>query len=216
MSERANIQMIHGDCMDYMATLPDKAFDLAIADPPYGIGDFNMKSGSHKINTRKYKTDCTKWNNKVPNKKYFSKLKKISKKRIIFGAIYYNCFESGAVVWYKNIGHPNLSQCEIASLSFQKKIDFVQINWPSGFYREIAEDETIHPCQKPVALYKWLLSKYAKPGDRILDTHGGSGSICLACWDMGFDLVWIEKDADYYKAAVDRFERHKKQLFLGI
>ena len=208
-----------GDCMDGMAQMPDNFIDLAIVDPPYGIGDFNMKtSGPNKKkgrgNHRNYKTNCEEWNRLPPTAEYFAELYRVSVKRIIWGANYYNCFESGALVWYKNISHPNLSQCEIASLSFQKKVDYIHINWASGFYRQIAEDETIHPCQKPIKLYKWLLKNYAKPGDKILDTHVGSGSSIIACIDMGFDYIGYEIDPDYYAAMQDRIYHFTRQTAL--
>ena len=194
------INMINGDCMEFMRGVPDKFYDLAIVDPPYR--DENQptkdmrKSGSMKSLEGR------------PTKLYFDELKRISKNQIIWGA---NNFQlpqfKGFVVWRK-IPIPEkftMSMCELASLSeglgtVAKVIDIS----PMGQSR-------IHPTQKPVALYKWLLSKYAKPGDRILDTHGGSGSICIACHDLGFDLDWIELDQDYYQAALERFNNHKAQ-----
>lgn len=200
----------NSDCLPAMREMRDNQFDLAIVDPPYGIGDFNMKTGSGKTNHRKYNDDIS-WNDAPPSAEYFTELKRVSKHRIIWGANYYNCFETGALVWWKNIGHPNMSQCEIASLSFQKKVDFVQINWTSGFYRQVAEDATIHPCQKPIALYKWLLKNYAKEGDTILDTHLGSGSSRIAAYDLGFDFVGYELDESYFDEQEKRFQRHIAQ-----
>lgn len=203
------------DCMIRLHEAPDNYWDLAIVDPPYGIGDFNMKTGSGgKTNKREYNDDIS-WNSAIPDNGYFTQLKRTSKRRIIWGANYFNCFESGALVWFKNIGHPNLSQCEIASMSFQKKVDFVQINWTSGFYRQIAENsKIIHPCQKPTSLYKWLLKNYAKPGDKILDTHLGSGSSRIAAYDLCFDFTGYELDTDYFNAQEERFQRHIAQANL--
>ena len=217
------IKLLHGDCMEYMAKLKDKAFELAIVDPPYGIGNFSMDKVITKINSKKviprerntkYSTDYS-WNNKTPNEDYFNELNRVSKEQIIWGANYYNCFspKGGAVVWYKEQYHPNLSNCEIASLSFQKKVDYVHIQILKGF---ICKETSIHPCQKPITLYQWLLKNYAKPGDRILDTHLGSGSSAIAADIMGFDFTGIEIDEDYYKAALDRFNRHKQQLTLEL
>jgi len=200
--------------MEAIAEMPDNAFDLAIVDPPYGIGDFLMKTGGgvYKPGTR-IKTMPINWNDNIPPKIYFSELKRISKHQIIWGANYYNCFSAngGAVVWHKNIGHKNYSQCEIASLSFQRKVDFFSYKKLTGF---VSTEDYIHPCQKPVKLYEWLLKNYAKPGDKILDTHLGSGSIAIACHNLDFDLTGYEIDKDYYDAAVNRLEQHKRQLRL--
>jgi site-specific DNA-methyltransferase (adenine-specific) len=212
------INMLQGDCMELMAKTPDKYYELAIVDPPYGIGDWTSSvnvytSSSGKIRREK-RNDKKKvsWNESYPDINYYNELIRVSQNQIIWGANYYNSFSDlgGAVIWYKGNINPVFSQCEIASLSFQKRVDYVNIDWQAGFARR-KEGETIHPCQKPVELYKWLLSRYAKPGDRILDTHGGSGSICIACHDLGFDLDWIELDEDYYRAAVERYKRHAAQ-----
>jgi site-specific DNA-methyltransferase (adenine-specific) len=205
------------DCMDKdkgMPSYPDKHFELAIVDPPYGIGNFVMASGTHKVNSRNYKKGLD-WNENTPDQKYFDELERVSVRRIIWGANYYNCFNpGGALVWNKQTGHPNISVCEIASLSFQKKVDYVEIPWASGFLREVLEDQTIHPCQKPKKLYKWLLTKYAKPGDKILDTHVGSASSIIACIDLGFDVTGFELDADYYRAASKRISDFMAQTKL--
>jgi site-specific DNA-methyltransferase (adenine-specific) len=197
--------------MDFMADKPDNAYDLSIVDPPYGIGDvfipFTTGVKSGKIERKHKKME---WDNIIPSKDYFDELKRVSERRIIWGANYFNCFDGGgAIVWYKNKGAPSLSQCEIASISGQKKVDYFYYQSLGGF---MARENTIHPTQKPQELYRWLLKNYAKPGDKILDTHGGSGSICIACHDMGFDLDWVELDKDYYDAAVKRFNNHKSQI----
>ena len=205
------------DCMEYMKTLPDKHFELAIVDPPYGIGNFNMKNGGGTIKRNREQDgdylDVT-WNNFTPPPEYFEQLTRVSKERIIWGANYYNCFENGrgALVWYKKIGHPNLSDCEIASLSFQKKVDFVHINWQSGFYRRLKEGGVIHPCQKPIELYEWLLTHYSKQGDKILDTHLGSGSSRIACYNLNFEFVGCEIDKDYFDKQEERFNNHISQV----
>ena len=208
----------NGDCQEGMATFPDKHFDIAIVDPPYGIGNFNMVNGGSakkKINRKKNNTYMdVQWNNNIPNKLYFLEIYRISINQIIWGANYYNCFSNGGggIVWYKKIGHPNLSDCEIASISFQKKVDFVHIDWQSGFSRVQREGNVIHPCQKPVALYKWLVKNYVKQGQRILDTHVGSASSLIAYEDAGLEYVGYELDSDYYAAAVKRIKDHKAQL----
>jgi site-specific DNA-methyltransferase (adenine-specific) len=207
------------DCMDGMAQFPDKYFELAIVDPPYGIGVFTCnawyKDGKKTLNSKVYTDDYT-WNNSIPQEKYFTELKRVSKNRIIWGANYYNCFENGngAIVWYKGDATLTISRCEIASLSFQKKVEYVHIDWQSGFYRKLTEGEQVHPCQKPVKLYEWLLSHYAKQGDKILDTHVGSASSLIACHNMGFEYWGFELDEDYYKAANERLNAVKAQMKL--
>ena len=203
-----------GDCMGAMAQMRDNEFDLAIVDPPYGIGNFSMETGGgisnpHTQKKVNYKSNID-WNNDIPTQKYFTELLRVSDKQVIWGANYYNCFSGlgGALVWYKNTGHKNLSQCEIASLSFQKKVDYLEHKKPNGFIKHI---EYIHPCEKPIYLYKWLLKNYAKEGDSILDTHLGSGSSRIAAHDMGFDFTGYEIDKDYFDASVKRFDNHIRQ-----
>ena len=209
------VELLQGDCMDYMKKLEDNAFELAIVDPPYGIGNWIPSNVSKK---GKKASKEVNWNNSIPSKGYFAEVERVSKERIIWGANYYNCFsESGAaLVWHKGNINPIFSQCEIASLSFGKKVDYCFINWQAGFYRENAKGEQIHPCQKPVKLYEWLLKNYAKEGDRILDTHLGSGSSAIAAHYGGFDFVGIELDEDYYKAACERFDMQTKQYAMVL
>ena len=207
--------LFNGDCMDYMRDLPDKFFDLAIVDPPYGIGNFSQK-GNAKRNTRWKYT----WNESVPETKYFLELDRISKNQIIWGANYYNCFNKlgGAIVWFKNVVHKDMSKCEIASCSIHKRVEFVHINWSNTDKYNSEKGHDIHPCQKPTTLYDWLLQNYAKPGQKILDTHLGSGSSAIAANKMGFEFVGIELDADYFEAACQRVADAAKQtdLFGGM
>ena len=219
---RADIKLYNQDCMPALEAMEENQFDLAIVDPPYGIGDWTTGTSVYKdkngnINRIKNNLNNTvNWNEDIPSKKYFNILDEKVKNHIIWGANYYNCFNNGngALVWHKGNINPTFSQCEIASLSFQKKVDYVKINWQAGFYREKVEGEQIHPCQKPVKLYKWLLKNYAEEGDTILDTHLGSGSIAIACWDMGFDLVGYELDEDYFEKACKRIKKHTNQMQL--
>jgi site-specific DNA-methyltransferase (adenine-specific) len=199
--------------MDFMKDLPDKRYDLAIVDPPYGIGNFSPTGGSAGTSCKGNHWDI-KWNDYIPESVYFAEISRISDKQIIWGANYYNCFfNGGAVVWYKGKINPVFSQCEIASLSFQKRVDYVHIDWQAGFSRK-KEGETIHPCQKPVALYKWLLTNYAKPGQTIFDSHVGSGSLRIACHELGFDFEGCEIDKDYWEAQEARYQNHIKQAEL--
>lgn len=209
------IEMLNCDCMDYMSTLPDKAFELAIVDPPYGIGASEKNSNDKKqckhSATQSTKYGDQKWDDDIPDAQYFAELARVSKNQIIWGGNYYG-LKGGMLFWDKQVSMPTYSQGELAWLSFQRKIDYVKIAWHGMIQENMADKEQrIHPTQKPVALYKWLLSRYAKPGDRILDTHGGSGSICIACHDLGYDLTWMELDADYYEAACKRYNEHAAQ-----
>jgi site-specific DNA-methyltransferase (adenine-specific) len=192
------------DCMEGMKDIPDKYFELAIVDPPYGIGNFVQTSGN-------VRGTSVEWNNNIPSAEYFKELERVSKERIIWGANYYNCFNNkgGAIVWWKHVPpESNLSECEIASYSRLKRVAFIDLKWQNINRNEV----TIHPCQKPVALYKHLLKNYAKQGDKILDTHVGSGSSLIACYDMKFDYMGFEIDEEYYTAAQQRIESAMAQL----
>jgi site-specific DNA-methyltransferase (adenine-specific) len=192
--------------MAYMATLPDKAFELAIIDPPYGIGAENQAGPENHGWTQ---WDRKEWDSAIPKKEYFYELFRISKNQIIFGANYFTQFlpsSMGWIFWDKMQRGFSLADGELAYSSYEKALRVFQYSRAEAF-----QDGRIHPTQKPVALYKWLLSRYAKPGDRILDTHGGSGSICIACHDLGYDLTWMELDADYYEAACKRYKTHAAQ-----
>jgi len=210
--------------MAVMRETADNTYDLAIVDPPYGIGvsgEGKMTSNSRKEYARK------NWDDAVPPPEYFAELRRVSKNQIIWGANFFDgvgiC--GGGIVWNKlgkNIGRrepmPNLSDCEIAYCSSRnnvKMFSYTQIgNVVGNDYRVDWNQQRIHPTQKPVALYEWLLENYAKPGWRILDTHMGSGSIAIACHYRGHPLTACEIDADYYAAAVERIQRETRQLSL--
>jgi len=215
------IDMIHGNCMDYMAGLPDKAFDLAIVDPPYGIGVNGINPIQNKSGDRNHTFDHSKqWDIDIPSRAYFDILRRKSINQIIWGGNYFLDilgYCKAPIIWDKLNGDSMFADGEFAWTSklLPRNLAIFRHKWCGAFKDSERGIDKIHPTQKPVALYKWLLSKYAKPGDRILDTHGGSGSICIACHDMGFDLTWIELDADYYNSACDRYQTHiaQAQLF---
>ena len=196
------------DCMDYMATLPDKAFELAIVDPPYGIGA-SEKNSTNKRQCKKSAAQSViygtqQWDDNIPNDYYFNELIRVSKKQIIWGANYYG-MRGGMLFWDKQVTMPTYSQGELAWLSFQNKVDYVKIIWHGMIQENMSnKEQRIHPTQKPVALYKWLLSRYAKLGDRILDTHGGSMSSAIACGQMNFDITLCELDLDYFTSGCQR------------
>lgn len=204
--------------MTALERMKDNEFDLAIVDPPYGIGDtfISVSTGQKKMKLKRIHKKMD-WDYCTPPKEYFLELQRVSKNQIIWGANYFNCFskKGGACIWYKNKGAPTLSQCEIASVSFQKKVDYVYIQSLGGFCKK---EDNIHPTQKPVALYTWILDRYAKEGDKILDTHLGSGSSAIAAHNMGYEFHGYELDSEYYEAAKKRIENHQRQqrLFTRI
>ena len=198
------MKITNEDNLDLMSRYQDNHFDLAIVDPPFGIGNF--------VQTNNRGSEV-KWNNNIPSEIYFNELKRVSRNRIIFGANYYNCFEEngGAIVWVKNQPMPNFSKCVIASCSLHKKIEMYNQTWTNF----VAKDRRgIHPCEMPVSLYEWILMNYAKEGDKILDTHLGSGSIAIACHNLGYDLTACELDKEYFESAIKRIEQHIAQLKL--
>ena len=212
------ITITNEDNMELMSRYPDKYFDLAIVDPPYGI-DADIKNNTDKKQTKKSATNSKKygsqlWDSDIPSEKYFEELKRVSKRQIIWGANYFGLV-GGMIYWHKNVTMPTYSTGELAWLSWLNKLDFVDITWHGMIQHNMCNKETrIHPTQKPVALYKWLLDKYAKQGDKILDTHLGSGSIAIACHDYGFDLTACELDKEYFDKAMKRIKLHQSQLKL--
>ena len=213
------IEMLHCDCKEYMAGCADKAFDLAIVDPPYGIDD-KMQTGSlveNKGNKFALMYIEKSWDKNRPSAEYFKELIRVSENQIIWGGNYFADLlppSRGWICWDKEGDRMTTVNNELAWSSFDNAMSMFRRchGLDKGFMNK--EGKNIHPTQKPVALYKWLLSRYAKPGDKILDTHGGSGSICIACHDLGYDLTWMELDADYYKAACERYQNHAAQGFL--
>lgn len=211
------IELLNCDCMEYMKTLPDKAFDLAIVDPPYGI----------KVSAQRQNSDrpTDKWANPkpyeyahfddscIPSGDYFAELFRVSANQIIWGGNYFTEFlppSKGWIVWDKQADiKEHLSMCELAWTSFDRKCNKFEHLW-AGF-KKAEQVVRIHPTQKPVSLYKFSLEYYAKPGQRILDTHLGSGSSAIAAHYFGCDFVGCELDPDYYRAACARFDLETRQ-----
>jgi len=208
------IELLHDDCMNVMAKYPDKYFELAIVDPPYGIGRDGQKRSINKNANYNRKYHAFKgWDKSKPDKSYFDELFRISSNQIIWGGNYfieYLYSTKDWIFWYKGQNGLTMSDGELAWTSFNTVTRQVELN--RGWV--VMEGDTIHPTQKTVKLYRWLLHNYAKPGDKILDTHLGSGSIAIACHDMGFSLIGCEIDEDYYKAACKRFKEQTAQLKL--
>lgn len=216
------ITITNEDNMELMARYPDKYFDLAIVDPPYGI-NADKKNSKRELKSKKSASVSKdygnqEWDSSVPDELYFNELKRVSKKQIIWGVNYYpysDLFVGGRLFWDKGVTMPTYSKGELAYISWLNSIDLVRIDWHGMIQHDMKNKEIrIHPTQKPVALYKWLLDKYAKDEDKILDTHLGSGSIAIACHDYGFELTACELDKDYYDKAIERIKRHTNQLQL--
>jgi site-specific DNA-methyltransferase (adenine-specific) len=208
--------------MDLMREYPDNHFELAIVDPPYGIGRLSVKENQsegskYRSSLARMVSSANLWNNAKPDSAYIAELFRVSRNQIIWGANNYDCLPTSEYfcVWDKMQTVPNFASAEYA---------WVSMNWkkPAKVFRyqihgAASDDgEKIHPTQKPVALYKWLLQNYAKEGDKILDTHMGSGSIAIACHYMGFNLTACELDEGYYKAACERIKRETAQTELAL
>ena len=211
------IRLFNQDCMIAMAEMPDKAYELAIVDPPYspmcnlhGGSSSDAQNGWGKLwATNKH----FEWNQRPP-KEYFVELQRVSRNQIIWGGNYFidDLHDTPCIIiWDKGQRDFSLADAEIAWSSFLKPVRIFT-------YSRSLNNRTarIHVNQKPVRLYEWLLTNYAKPGDRILDTHGGSMSIAIACHDMGFDLDLYEIDEEYFRAGKERLERHQKQERLFV
>lgn len=210
------ISITNEDNMELMARYPDNYFDLAIVDPPYGIGEDWKK---RKNTANKYKGNYR--NETIPTKEYFDELMRVSKKWIVWGWNYYiNYFPptNYLIVWDKKASEKTAfySQVEIAATNIKIPARIVECPWDGGRKGIETGIEKIHPHQKPIYLYKWLLDKYANIGDKILDTHLGSGSIAIACHDYGFELTGCELDKEYYEKAILRVKNHQSQLVLSL
>lgn len=210
------------DCMKYMATLPDKYFDLAIVDPPYGIGESGASNHTRSKLAKAKNYKPFSGNDKEPPKQeYFKELFRVSKNQIVWGANHFisrmpidsHCW----IVWDKQNGESDFADCELAWTSFESAVRKFEFRWAGMLQENMKNKEVrIHPTQKPVALYEWLLTNYAKEGDRILDTHLGSGSSRIAAYNLGFDFVGCEIDKVYFDKQEERFARHTAQTSLFV
>ena len=200
---RSKIELHNVDCLPFMKQCKDNQFDLAIVDPPYGIGmdgNNNWSGSKHEVKD---------WDNDAPSKEYFNELMRISKNQIIWGANHFisrmpidsKCW----IIWDKKNDGFSFADAEMAWTSFDTAVRFFR------YHRGQQTDKRIHPTQKPRELYRWILKKYANEGDLIFDSHLGSGSIAIACDDLGFDLVGLEIDKDYFDKANKRIEVYRKQ-----
>ena len=211
------INLIHGDCMDYMRDYPDNYFDLGCVDPPYGIGESADKESRNRVASNWYTPKS--WDDKPPAPDYFDQLKRISKNQVIWGANHFidnfpfMCNSPCWIVWDKQNGDSDFADCELAWTSFKTAVRRFRFQWAGMLQGNMKNKEfRIHPTQKPRKLYDWLLANYAEPGQKVLDTHLGSGSSAIAAHYFGVDFVGIEIDEDYYKAACERFEKETAQI----
>ena len=214
----SDIKIYNMDCMELLKDTPDNAYELAICDPPYGsdniIGGYLSNKGGGVARKNIYHTEL--WNQSAPSKFFFNELLRVSKNQIIWGANHFiskipidsSCW----IVWDKdNAGH--FADSELAYTSFDTAVRNFKWKW-SGMLQQNMKNKQkrIHPTEKPIQLYEWLLMNYAKEGDKILDTHLGSGSIAIACHNLGFHLTACELDKEYYEAAIKRLKQHQAQL----
>lgn len=214
----SKIQLLNIDCMEYMKTLPDKAFDLAIVDPPYGIGENGGRNKSRgRLAVAKDYKPFHGGDESPPEIEYFIELDRVSKNLIVWGANHFiQLMPKGSpcwIVWDKDNGDSDFADCELAYTSFKTAVRKFSFKWNGMLQGNMKNKEfRIHPTQKPVQLYKWILSSYAKPEMKILDTHLGSGSSAIAAHYFGCDFVGCEIDTDYYQAAIARFGRETAQI----
>lgn len=199
-------EIMLGDCMDLLAELPDKSIDLAIVDPPYGIGAENHAGNKENGWTQWTKKD---WDKSIPTAEYWEELFRVSKNQIVWGANYMTEYlppKMGWIVWDKGQRDFSLADGELAWTSFDKAMRIFTYARAKAL-----KEGKIHPTQKPIALYRWILQNYAKPGQIILDTHSGSGSLACACHLEKYDFIAIEKDPEYHALSVKRLEELRSQ-----
>ena len=206
-------EVFNTDCLEYMRTLPDKCFDICLADPPYGIKEDGKKNHSRSKLAKAKEYTPKDWDTKAPDKEFFYELFRVCKNVIIFGANHFieNMPRQNAscwVVWDKENGNNDFADCELAWTSFPTAVRLFKFRWAGMLQGDMLhKEERVHPTQKPVALYAWLLNKFAKKGDRIFDPMMGSQSSRIAAYRLGFDYVGCELDKEYFDKGCERFNR---------
>ena len=196
-----------GDCLEVMPTLEYHAIDLCLTDPPFGIGNFVQTGGN-------VRGKAVEWNENIPSIEIFNQIRRVTCNQIIWGANYFNCFDDngGAIVWDKNQPMPNFSKAEIASCTFHKKVELVNITW-TNFVNDKVTD---HPCERPVSLYEWCLIKYSEPNRIIFDPFAGSGSVGIACIKQQNRYLLIEKEERYCEDIAKRIESALQQTEIDL
>ena len=210
------INLYNKDCIEALKEFKDNHFELAIVDPPYGIGFAKTYTNRTKKDRMGLRHKSKEWDEGVPTDEFFIELQRVSKNQIIWGGNYFpylwknGC--KGFIFWHKGNPVPNFSDGELAWTSFNKVARQFDYRYYGGLEGNTSTETKIHPTQKPVSLYEFLLMNYAEEGDKILDTHLGSGSIAIACHNLGFDLEGYELDTEYFEAAKKRLKQHQSQL----
>ena len=209
VSRCPSINFFNVDCIEFMKSKPDKCYDLAIVDPPYGIGANKMTLGNGKKKIYRGQAD---WDNTIPTEEYWEQLFRVSKNQVVWGGNYMTAFlppKSCWLFWDKGTGDNSYADGELAWTSYNGALRKITKSWVGANAKDGLE--RIHPTQKPIYLYRWILNRFAKEGFKILDTHGGSMSIAIACEMEGFDLDICEIDKEYFEAGVNAFNLHKQQ-----
>lgn len=202
------------DCLDILRQLPDKSIDLILTDPPYGLGIDGQKESKSKNPKHNRKAHEKKdWDSCIPDVEIFREMQRVSKNMIVWGANYFNEYleqgHKGWIIWDKGQDGLTMSDCEIAYTNFDVPTRIVRMNRV-----ELLKDKTIHPTQKPLKLFEWVLARYSKKGDIVLDCFSGSGTTAVACHNLGRRFICIEKDPDYAKASQARVSEAQKELFM--
>jgi len=213
-------EVYNRDCMEGMKEYEDNYFDLAVVDPPYGIGESNKDVSRNGFGayTKKETYTPKDWDSNSPDEEYFTELKRVSKNQIIWGANHFLGWTSSCwIVWDKNNGDNDFADCELAWTSFKSAVRLFQCTWNGMLQHDMKNKEVrIHPTQKPIKLYDWIFKNYTKEGDKILDTHLGSGSSRIAADKAGLDFTGFEIDKEYFDASCKRYSQHKAQLVLSL
>jgi site-specific DNA-methyltransferase (adenine-specific) len=208
-------EVFNTDCLAAMKSYPDNYFDLAIVDPPYGIDVTNQSQGKGGGVAKKIEYKKTDWDKYAPNNDYFQELIRVSQNQIIWGGNYFTLRPSSCWIVWDKLNSADFADCELAWTSFATAVRKFTYRWNGMLQQDMKNKESrIHPTQKPVALYRWLLQNYAKPNDKILDTHLGSGSSRIAADMEGYNFTGYELDKDYFDASVKRFKDYKQQIKL--